>query len=453
MSQKVSPELNTSVELKQVIKDLAKLDELEYEVRRKKEAKRLGIKVTTLDSYVRKAVEGNQIKQLTEEYVDQNAMFPKVAYWPEKVNGDELLDEMAKEIRRYTVLSENQVVAVTLWIVFTWFHEQATVSPVLNISSPEKRCGKSTLLSLVSMLSFKALTASNITPAAVFRAVEEWKPTLIIDEADSFLSRSEDLRGMINSGHYKNTAYVIRCTGEDNIPTRFMTWCAKVIAGIGDLPETIADRSIIIEMKRKLVNQKVDSIRRADELVFKGLNEKLARWSNDNKGGFKGARPNEVQTINDRANDNWEHLLVIASLAGGQWPDHALRAAEYISGSEAEEPSIGEQLLGDILTVFKQSGKDRLTTKELIIALCDEEESPWATICYGKNITPFMLSQKLKPFNITSKDFRFSAVIRKGFSQSDFEDAIKRYIPEPDHNDATAATGATCNVIELGAFR
>jgi hypothetical protein len=43
----------------------------------------------------------------------------------------------------------------------------------------------------------------------MFRAVEQWRPTLLIDEADSFLKDKEDLRGIINDG-YQRDGKVIR---------------------------------------------------------------------------------------------------------------------------------------------------------------------------------------------------------------------------------------------------
>ena len=86
------------------------------------------------------------------------------------------------------------------------------------------------------------LLSGNITPAALFRAVEAWKPTLLIDEADTFAKMSDELRGILNAGHTRDTAFVVRAEGDSNEPRMFSTWAPKMVAAIGRLPDTIEDR-------------------------------------------------------------------------------------------------------------------------------------------------------------------------------------------------------------------
>lgn len=81
--------------------------------------------------------------------------------------------------------------AATLWIAMTWIIEMIDVAPLVIITAPEKRCGKSQLLSLMGKLVFRPLTASNITPAALFRTIDAWKPTLLIDETDAFMKERD----------------------------------------------------------------------------------------------------------------------------------------------------------------------------------------------------------------------------------------------------------------------
>jgi len=51
------------------------------------------------------------------------------------------------------------------------------------------------------------LTAANMSSAAVFRAVQEFGPTLIIDEADTFLTPDKpELIGILNSSHVRASA-------------------------------------------------------------------------------------------------------------------------------------------------------------------------------------------------------------------------------------------------------
>ncbi|MCG7870247.1 MAG: DUF3631 domain-containing protein [Candidatus Thiodiazotropha taylori] len=374
---------------------------------------------------------------------ENNELFPDVTPSAEPIDGNVLAHQLVAIIVRYTVMERESVIAVVFWIIFTWFHSVATVSPILNITSPEKRCGKSTLLSILMRLCFKPLVSSNISMASVYRAIEKWSPTLIIDEADTFLARSEELRGILNAGHYRSTAYVIRCEGEFNDPTRFSTWCGKAVAGIGEISETLLDRSIVAVMRRKRSEEVVKSIRRASPEEFENFTEMLARWAQDNASAFKTHEPQPIPEIGDRANDNWEPLLSIAELIGGEWPELVRNAAIKLTGVQEEAPSIGEQLLIDILEVFGNRTGDRIPTVELIAALCQDEEKPWATWNRGSQITAFQLSKKLKPFEIKPRDIRFTGnTVKKGYYEADFSDALSRYAPQYSATGATEATEA-----------
>ena len=139
------------------------------------------------------------------------------------------------------------------------------------ITAPEKQCGKSQLLTLIGKLSNRPLVASNITTQSLFRVVEAFSPTLLIDEADSFMRENEDLRGIINSGHTRQSAFAIRCVGDNHEPTRFSTWGAKAISGIGSLPDTIMDRAIIFNLRRKLPGEEVERLRSTVLLLMRAI--------------------------------------------------------------------------------------------------------------------------------------------------------------------------------------
>ena len=145
------------------------------------------------------------------------------------------------------------------------------IAPILAITSPEKRCGKSTVLAMLMRLVLRPLPAANLTAAALFRAIQAWAPTLLIDEADIFTQNSDELRGVINSGHTRELAYVIRTVADDHEPRKFSTWGAKAIASIGKLSDTNADRSIEIPLKRKLPGEHVQKLRHADPKEFHTL--------------------------------------------------------------------------------------------------------------------------------------------------------------------------------------
>ena len=150
--------------------------------------------------------------------------------WPYPVTAEEVLNETTNIFNSFVIVTPESRDAMSLWVLFTYILDKFTISPMLVLSSPERRCGKTTTLSLLSKLCHRPLSASNITPAALFRAVEAYRPTLLIDEADTFLRSNDELRGILNSGHMKDQAFVIRTVGKEFKPKRFSTWGAKAIA-------------------------------------------------------------------------------------------------------------------------------------------------------------------------------------------------------------------------------
>ena len=122
---------------------------------------------------------------------------------------------------------------MALWSMHAWAIDAAYCSPFLNFWAPTFRCGKSTGLSALKWTGLRTELAGNVSPAAIFRYIEKARPCLLIDEKDT--DRNEEARGILNSGHTRDTAYVIRCDGEDNEPRRFSTWAPKAIASVGKL--------------------------------------------------------------------------------------------------------------------------------------------------------------------------------------------------------------------------
>jgi len=241
----------------------------------------------------------------------------------------------------------------------------------------------------------RPLKTSNITPAALFRVIELAKPTLLIDEGDTFLKMSEELRGILNSGHSRKAAFVIRTVGDDFEVRQFSTWGAKVIALIGSLPGTLHDRSIEIRLSRKNPKEKtltMDAAKKRGEEIAR----KFFTWS---QGLPKELPPPpEVEFLNnDRAIDNWRPLLAIADLAGGDWPTKARRAAITLeSRSEAEE--YRERFLPDCLAAFGEN--EMLLARDIADRLAALEEAPWATWNHGKPIYPSQVGKLLREFGI-----------------------------------------------------
>ena len=348
--------------------------------------------------------------------------------WPQEVNGASLLTEIAHVIKRFVVLQQEAVDAIALWIVFAHAHAAAQISPILCLTSPAKRCGKTTLLHLIGSLLPRPLFAANITPAAIYRTIEKHVPCLLVDEADTFVRGNEELRGILNSGHLRSAAIVVRTARSDFEPRTFKTWCPKVIALIGRLSDTIEDRAIMIPLKRCISGEKPERLR------FDSLNQmipvkrKAYRWAQDNVQKIISAEPQIPPELGDRAADNWRHILAIADLAGVDWPYRARTAALTLSSSTVErEESICELLLGDIKDLFEKREVERLFSEDIVLALTEMYDRPWPEFAHNKPITKTKLARLLRPFGIHPMTFRIGYELRKGYSVQSFNDAFSRY--------------------------
>lgn len=346
--------------------------------------------------------------------------------WHEPVSTGELLDEIADIFRRYVILPEHGAEVLALWILHTYVFEHGDFSPILALISPEKRCGKSTTLHLADCLARRSLVTSNVTAAALFRVIEDQKPTMLIDEFDSLSpERKEDMRNILNSGHNRK-GKTIRCVGDDNKPKAFSVYCPKMVAAIGDLPETIMDRSIKIPMRRKLADEKIVRLRRFDGT---DIRRRCVRWARDNAGIIAATKPVLPPELNDRAADNWEILFAIADRAGEDWRNRSLDAAFALSGDAAQTAAtLGVELLHDMDAIFAANTATRMTTADLITALKSLEERPWASLCFGKGISPHYLAKLLKPFEINSRTMRFGDnSTAKGYDRDMLQDSLTRY--------------------------
>ena len=327
------------------ILSLAALSEVAYETVRKDEAKALKIDVRFLDKKVKEARKASTPAGAgpSAEEAEKPAAISTLEPWPEAVDGQELAGELTAAFKRHVIMTDDEALAAALWCLHSHAIDAATISPILMVKSPERRCGKTTAMKILKWLAAESLMASNLTASSVYRVVDQWHPSLIIDEGDSFLKNSDELRNVLNSGHDREGAYVIRTaqTSKGFEVKTFSTWGAKAMALIGTAPDTLEDRSITIKLRRKLRSEKIVTLRGQAQNI-KNLGRKAARWVADHLEELRGhdARvPSQI--TNDRAADNWRTLLSIADMLGGEWPAKARAAALAIEGVE-DEPDAGQ---------------------------------------------------------------------------------------------------------------
>jgi Protein of unknown function (DUF3631) len=344
-----------------------------------------------------------------------------------------LLDELAAFVRRFVVVSPAQAAAIALWIVHSHAFDAADASPYLAVTSPEKRSGKSRLFEVLEILVANPWKVITPTEAVVFRKIDGDRPTLLLDETDAIFGKKaenhEGLRALLNAGNRRGT-FVPRCVGTSQTLVSFSVFCPKAIAGIGELPDTIADRAIPIRLKRKARTEHAERFRRRDvEAEAKRLYMDASAWAEHAVPALTDARPALPDELDDRAQDAWEPLLAIADLAGEKWSKQARAAAlELLNGTEGEEESAGVLLLADARRVFDEQNVDRLSSAALVAALHEIEESQWAE-WYGKPITQTGIARLLKRYGVQPRKLRFGEETARGYERAWFEDEWERYLP------------------------
>src|SRR2546423_977235 len=285
--------------------------------------------------------------------------------WPEAVDGWTLLNEIKAFLTCFVVLPRWAAETVPLWTVHTFAFELRRVATYLGLESPVRECGKTTLMTLISKLVNRPLPASNVSSPAFYRSIHELHPTLLIDEADTLLPGNAQLRGILNAGYTQDMAYVLRVVSErgGSRLARFSCWGPKAIAQIGHLPDTLRSRCIVIRMQKKMAQQECERFEEDKALLLR-LRRQCLRFVQDHAEAIAKARPTLPKELGDRSVQIWEPLVVLADLAGGDWPVLAREAAVGLSGSALADSPIGSFVF-DIWVVFATVGGGRMFRQTL----------------------------------------------------------------------------------------
>ena len=361
------------------------------------------------------------------------------APWPDPVDGAALLTAIAASIRRHVWLDEPRADALALWAVMTWMHDRLEISTFANLTSATKRCGKSLLLELLAELVYRAMPLSGqVTAAALFRIVEAHAPTLMLDEADTYMREDETLRGVVNGSQRRALAYIPRCVGDDNEVRNFGTFCPKLIAGIGEIPDTVRDRALVVRLERKPAAVRLDAWRERDREAVEAMRAQIARWTGDNAMRIVATLPAVVfpDALHDRARDAWESLLAIANAAGGEWggrDGRAWQACEHFGAtSQGDEGGAREMLLGDLYAIFEVDGMPSVLSSITIVErLRGMEGRPWSEWRRDKPLTAHALARLLKPFGIAPRQDRKAGggANLRGYQRADLEGVWEAYFP------------------------
>jgi hypothetical protein len=368
-----------------------------------------------------------------------------------------LLDQVAAFVRRFVVFqSDAQAVAVALWVLHAHSFKASDTTPYLHVHSAQKRSGKTRLLEVLELLVPRPERAATISAPALFRMIQDDPPTLLLDEVDAIFKgkgdeSSEALRAVLNAGFRAGTT-VPRVTGQgtSRMVERFLTYCPKVLAGIGRLPDTIGDRCIPIVMQRKKQGERAERFHYRDVAgEASPLRLELSIWADGVTVHLSSSRPELPEDLNDRAADMWEPLFAIADMAGAGWPSTARKAARKLHAVDEDEDTSSILLLRHIREAFTDAGTDYLPTDALLRRLVGRDDGPWAE-WWGRDVAAdddsnrikvpaSRLARMLQPFNVKPEQVKREGHKTRGYRARDFADSWDRYLvpPSPPQNDGT----------------
>jgi putative DNA primase/helicase len=358
--------------------------------------------------------------------------------WPEPVDGDALLSDIADLVRRYVVAPEGAAEIVALWVTHSYRMDLWDHTPYLAIVSATPRCGKSSLTRIVGEIACRVVRADGISASALFRVIEAASPTLTIDELDR-VPRDSDVWPILNSGHSRGGS-VVKCHGDEHTVHAFPTFAPKVLTYIRSnaavVPASVEDRCLRIQLQRRRRTDRCERLRSRDlAIAAEPIRRQLRRWTDDARESLSRARPAIPDALDDRAADGWEPLLAVADVAGGRWPTLARRLALSFSADRSEDECDENQVLVllDLLALLDdgklQPDSLGLAGEAMVRALCELPDRPWATLGRrGDGLTTHRLGRLLKDHGIRPVRTRRA----RRYDPGAIREAALRYTPPGD---------------------
>ena len=396
-------------------------------------------------------------ENIPEADIDLSTWYPEMVPWPTPVDGAVLLEEIISTLKKYVVLPHDDYYrAVALWVLHAACVNELDASPMLAITSPTKGCGKTRLLEVIGAMLYRATQVSNLTSAALFRVVEMYKPVMLIDEMDAFAEQDEVFRGLLNCGVLRTQAYVVRLVGDNHEPKKFSTFGAKVVAKIGELDGTVADRSICVRMGRKTNKDKVERWLAgiSDGAIREDVGRKVLRWAEDNAPGVAGTHASVLYELENRAADIWGTLMDIAEVIGGSAPAEAKEMALHLGHDSKEVSKLDASLdmLEDVRTVFMERGVRRISLQGLANALQEMDHRPWNAFGkFGRPIIGQDIGLALRTFGVKASRMKFNGVELRGLRRSALDEVWDRYLDPyvAEEVDAVGDEPTTTSEVDL----
>jgi hypothetical protein len=445
----------TKLSLRGAIRRLAGLPNDEREVERRQIADHYKVRVSYLD---------RETELLRAKVVDSDEkglaglVRRDPEPWAGPVDLGKVFDELVDLIKRVLVCTEAERWVITAWIVHTFVFEQFTYTPRLCILSPEPRCGKTTLINLLTHTCYRAAQADGLSPALFVRLKSVTGAcTVLLDEMSEALHESQELDDVLRSG-FEREKQVLKLRAMPDgtfVPEAFDVFNPVAVAVLRALQPALNDRSLVVRLQRKPHAVRVERLRRrmlrerAQQIA-----DKLARWRLEGGATLSDdlapdgdvdpidalTAPLEDSIANDRQIDFSIPLLAIGRAMGGRKEAQLLLAIQAVLRAGGDSPeAAGVLLLHDLRQILAQhceanpqsEVKDLvITSARLVQQLTALPDSPWNGEGNFRPLTQYRLSRLLRPYGVLPQLTGAKRV--KGYSWAKLSVACDHYLPATD---------------------
>ena len=399
--------------------------------------------------------EGKDLSDWVEHGGSREQLLRLIADAPrwEPPDGAMLVRKLEEFIHRHLILPLHAVLALALWALATHCFDLFDAFAYLTVTSPTPGCGKTRLLEVMELIVKDPLRATNASEAALFRGIAKFKPTLLLDEAETLGGkgeRAEYLRALVNAGNRRG-AHVLRCDGKPPNPEKFNVFCPKIIAQIGAPPTTILDRSIIIPMERRKSSEPIARfLMRKAEPEGKELQQAANNWSQMHHSEIERTyEEQQLDWLSDRDAECWQPLFSVLTVADSTRLPELRTCAKVLTGGKsasAEDESTDLRLLADIRHLFRLSGSDRFASASLLSQLLRDQTAQWVESDHGKPLTQRGLARILRKFEVRPRAVRLSdGSTPRGYLLDQFIEIWARYLAPLDDEVGQAQQAQQAN--------
>jgi hypothetical protein len=366
---------------------------------------------------------------MNEVDVDERGTRKKPDWRRNRFGGTWCIRDLEQWFEQHVVLPEGLRFVLALWVMHTYIFEAFDATPYLALTSPMKQCGKTQLCTVLELLCPRAEVNLLVTGPTLFRMVESYKPTLILDEAEALGTKSpriQDLLSVLQSG-YKPGGTVKRTIGGE--VKEFRVFCPKAFAVIGDVPEVLRDRCLSVPMRRKRSDEVVERLRRRFATCWaEGTRASAERWTNEHIHEIQRQYERlSLPELSDRDEELWLPLFAIAAVAVPARVGELQATAIRMSRQKRRKDSVDAELirlLGDLRIVTASEGGPGVWTENLLSGLRKVPEGIWG------NMTSTKLAMMLRAFDVEPDQVFMKGQNKRGYNLKRLREVIDNYLPE-----------------------